>query len=187
MAEIVDGVHPMADGGHKRGLPSLPRVDAIWHDTLYQREYTRLQELERDRAFCRHGLRHLMDVARIMWILNLERGCGLGREAVYAAALLHDIGKAEQYETAEPHELAGARIAAEILDGLEPALRFDDAERAAILTAIRGHRRLRTDAEPLERLLFQADKASRPCFACPEGVRAACSWSDAKKNLNLAL
>ena len=36
-----------------------------------------------------------------------------------------------------------------------------------ILTAIRGHRKLRADAEPLERLLYTSDKASRMCFACP--------------------
>lgn len=168
---------------HKEGLWFLPRVDALWHDEVYQGAYRRLGELERDRAYCRHGVRHLMDTARIMWILNLERGCGLDREVVYAAALLHDIGKAEQYEQGTPHEEAGVRIAGAILDRLPRERAFTTEERAAILTAIQGHRRLRDVPEPLERLLYQADKASRTCFACPADVRASCSWSDEKKNL----
>lgn len=170
---------------HKDGLPSMPRVDAVWENALYQREYRRLEELERDRVFCRHGLRHLLDCARIMWILNLERGLGLDREVVYATALLHDIGKARQYETGEPHDVAGERTAREILQALPAEHAFSSKEIDAICTAICGHRRLREDPEPLERLLYQADKASRACFACPPGVRAACSWSDAKKNLDI--
>lgn len=174
-------MEPGIAGAHKIGLPELPRVDAIWRDDVYQESYRRLERLETDRAFCRHGMRHLLDTARIMWILNLEEGLGLDREVVYATALLHDIGKAEQYEHGEPHELVGERLAAEILDRMPVELSFSREERDAILAAIRGHRRLRPDAEPLERLLYRADKASRPCFACP--VRDACSWPEEKMNL----
>lgn len=170
---------------HKQGLPVMARVDAIWQSDIYQREYARLEALEATRPFCRHGMRHLLDTARIMWALNLERGLGLDREVVYATALLHDIGKAEQYEAGEPHEHAGERIAVAILDRLPADCSFTPAERASMLTAIRGHRRLREGAEPLERLLYQADKASRACFACPADVRAACTWSDEKKNLSI--
>ena len=171
------------EGLHKDGLPTMPRVDAVWESALYQRECRRLEELERERVFCRHGLRHLLDCARIMWILNLERGLGLDREVVYAAALLHDIGKAQQYETGEPHDVAGEQLAREILLALPAAYAFSVEEIDAICTAIRGHRHLRENAESLEQLLYQADKASRACFACPSEVRAACSWGDAKKNL----
>ena len=154
---------------HKWGLPSMPRVDAVWLHPAYQTSYRWLEELERDRPFCRHQLRHLLDVARIMWIGNLEKGLGLDREVVYATALLHDVGKPVQYTMGAPHEEVGARLA----DG--------------ILQAIWAHRRFDADAEPLARLLYQADKASRPCFACPAEVRRACSWSDAKKNLGVSV
>ena len=170
---------------HKRGLPAMPRVDAVLESAVFQRELARLEGLERDRVFCRHGMRHLLDTARIAWILNLEYGFGLDREVVYAAALLHDIGKAEQYETGEPHEVTGERLARAILEGLPREHAFSAEEIGAMCAAIRGHRRLRDGAEPLERLLYQADKASRTCFACPAEVRAACSWSDAKKNLSI--
>ena len=48
-----------------------------------------------------------------------------------------------------------------------------------ILTAIKGHRRLREDPEPLEKLLYESDKASRICFACP--AEAQCDWSREEK------
>lgn len=168
---------------HKQGLVPMPRVQAVWEHPVFQRELARLGALEQDRVFCRHGVQHLIDTARIMWARNLELGLGLDREVVYATALLHDVGKATQYESGEPHELAGERLAGEILASLPEGVHFSDDERAAMLTAIRGHRRLRDGAEPLERLLYQADKASRACFACSPEVRAACSWSESKKNL----
>lgn len=172
---------------HKQGLHAMPRVEAVWRHPVFQREYIRLTELERERVFCRHDIRHLMDTARIMWAHNLELELGVDREVIYATALLHDIGKAAQYEGAGEHEIVGAAIAAEILVNLPAGCVFAPEEREMMLTAIRGHRRLREGAEPLERLLFQADKASRTCFACPEDVRARCSWSDAKKNLSIAI
>ncbi len=163
----------------------MGRVEAVWMHPAYQTAYRQLVELERDRLFCRHGLEHLIDTARIMWIRNLELGLGLDREVVYATALLHDIGKGVQHATGIPHEQCGARLAGDILATLPAESVFTADERAAMLTAIRGHRHLREGAEPLERLLYQADKASRPCFACR--ARAVCSWSDEKKNLSIAV
>ena len=37
--------------------------------------------------------------------------------------------------------------------------------------------------EPLERLLYESDKASRMCFACP--AEAQCDWSEEKKNMEI--
>ncbi len=168
---------------HKRGMPFMPKVDAIWMHPAFRCAFRWLEELERDRVFCRHDLRHLMDTARIMWIVNLEEGLGIDREVIYAAALLHDVGKPVQYTLGLPHEEVGARLADTILASLTGDEAFSPSERRMIVGAVRGHRRLREDADPLERLLYRADKASRPCFACPIKVREACSWSDEKKNL----
>ena len=60
---------------------------------------------------------------------------------------------------------------------------FTEEEKKMILTAIQGHRKLRQDPEPLERLLYESDKASRMCLACPsEGL---CDWSEEKKNMEI--
>ena len=58
-------------------------------------------------------------------------------------------------------------------------------EKEQILTAIRGHRRLRKEPELLERLLYESDKASRACFACP--AEPECSWDEEKKNKEIQL
>lgn len=187
MGEQQAGVWTSRPDIHKEGLPRMPRVDAVWAHPLVQGAQRRLRELERDRVFCHHQARHLLDTARIMWIVNLEQGFGFERELVYVTGLLHDVGKPAQYEDGTPHEVEGARLAAEILADLPTELAFTAAERDQIITAIRGHRRLREGAEPLERLLYQADKASRACFACPPEVREACTWSDGKKNLDIRI
>ena len=99
---------------------------------------------------------------------------------IYAAAVLHDIGKVLQYEEGIPHEISGERIASEILDSLTDENAFFKTEKTMILTAIRGHRKLRKEPEALERLLYESDKASRTCFACP--AEPQCHWSEEKKN-----
>ena len=128
---------------------------------------------------------HLMDVARIAYIRSLEEGLGLDREVIYAAAVLHDIGKVLQYEEGIPHEITGEKIAAEILDGLAGENAFSETEKAMILTAIRGHRKLRDEPEVLERLLYESDKASRMCFACPADPQ--CDWNEEKKNKEIRI
>lgn len=158
----------------------LPRVDAIWNHALFQRHYQALAGLERDRPFCRHGIAHLLDVARLAWIDNLEQGLGFDRELVYAAALLHDVGKAVQYTNGTPHEVAGEKIASSILATLPEEASFTTVQVRQILTAVRGHRHLRADATPLERLIYTADKRSRSCFACAAADR--CNWAPERRN-----
>lgn len=161
------------------------KITWIWNHPLYQEYYRKLEELERDRVFCRHQMPHLLDVARIAWITNLEQGLGFDREVVYAAAILHDIGKALQYTEKIPHEKAGEEIAGRILDTLPEEASFSEAEKDMILTAIRGHRRKREGMEPLELLLYESDKRSRQCFACP--AEQECDWSTEKKNLEITI
>ena len=111
---------------------------------------------------------------------------GLPQDQCYELALagvLHDIGKALQYEARIPHELAGVDIAEQILADLPAEAAYTTDEKRMILTARKGHRRLREDPEPLEKLLYESDKASRMCFACP--AEAQCDWSREKKNMEI--
>lgn len=161
----------------------MKRVNAILMHPLYQQCCMRLDKLEVNRKFCRHQMSHLLDVARIAYITALEQKIELEKEVIYAAALLHDIGKYAQYESGIPHEQAGAQIGERILDTLPAERAFSQEEKRMILNAVRGHRRLREDAEPLEKLLYIGDKASRTCFACP--AQEECSWSPEKKNMEI--
>lgn len=161
------------------------RLTFIQNHPLYLSADRRLQELEETRVFCRHQMNHLLDVARIAYILNLEMKLGISRDLIYAAALLHDIGKGRQYEEGIPHETASADLAEQILADMPAKLAFTSEEQQQILTAIRGHRRFRRDAEPLEALLYKSDKMSRACFACP--AESQCNWSNDKKNMEIQL
>ncbi|WP_097677704.1 HD domain-containing protein [Collinsella vaginalis] len=162
----------------------MPRVDAIWRAPLFQHELARIAVFERGRRFCHHDLAHLLDVARLSWIRILEEGVSIPCDLVYAVALLHDIGRAEQYETGEPHDVAGERIATEILAALPGQACFNEDEQRRIRSAVRAHRSHAVQ-DPLARVIAWADKASRPCFACP--AASDCNWSLEKRNLNVRI
>ena len=151
----------------------MKRVNAILRHPLFEKKLRLLDELEAERIFCRHDLTHLLDVARLMWIDVLEKGLDLDRETVYAAALLHDLGRAEQMQNGVPHEQASAFLAARIL----PDAGFTAEETKTVIAAIRGHRgSTPADArETLGEILYRADKACRLCWRCD--ARAACNLS----------
>ena len=75
----------------------MKRVNAIISHPVFQRELKKIESLEQKRAYCRHDLGHLLEVARIAYIMALEEGHQIQPDIVYAAALLHDIGKIFEY------------------------------------------------------------------------------------------
>lgn len=93
----------------------MPCLNAVVNHEVYQTYYKRICECETDRVFCCHQMNHLLDVARIAYIKNLEEGLGFDKELICMAAVLHDIGKSFQYRQQIPHEIAGERIARRIL------------------------------------------------------------------------
>lgn len=157
---------------------SMERIRRIFVHPLFQEQTALLQEAERDRIFCRHTITHFLDVARLMYIYDLEEQRGLGKELIYAAALLHDIGRYEQTTLGTPHHTAGARMAGEIL----PDCGFSPEETGRIQAAIAAHRSSErtADGDPLSEYLFRADKQSRNCFDCPASDQ--CNWPPGKKN-----
>ena len=138
----------------------------------------KIQKLESERIFCRHTPEHFLDVARLMYIYALEEHLELPKELIYAAALLHDIGRAQQYQYNIPHDIAGVEIAREILTDLH----FTEQEKELILSSI-GHHRKGDSCSTLAALLYKADKQSRNCFLC--SAASECYWSDDKKNMKI--
>ena len=158
----------------------MERIEKLIRHPLWREALDGIEAAEADRVFCRHGLSHLLDVARLAYIENLERGLGLSKETVYAAALLHDIGREEQYAQGVPHHEGSVRLAEPILGDCG----FSAAETAEILRAIGGHRTAETAADGrLPGLLYRADKASRTCWRC--AAADGCNWAPEKKNNTL--
>ena len=55
----------------------MREVEAIRKHPLYVEYYDRLKESEKERKFCCHQMEHLLDVARIAYICNLEKNMGI--------------------------------------------------------------------------------------------------------------
>jgi HD superfamily phosphodiesterase len=142
----------------------MDRVRNLTADQDYRRYLAETEKREVDRLFCRHDFSHLLDVARIAWILCLEQGKDIARYVVYAAALLHDIGRFMQYDNpAVDHALASAELAGPLLDRHG----FAEEETVFIREAIACHRLPPKQVEhPLGRILAEADDLSRRCVDC---------------------
>jgi uncharacterized protein len=128
--------------------------------------------LEANRKFCLHGFQHYMDTARITYILLLENNEHEKilpgktkleiKEVVYAAGLLHDLGRVEQYHNGIDHALTGAKVAKAILTDAG----FSDQEIKIITKAISEHREYSKNNSLFGQRLYQADKLSRDCHNC---------------------
>ncbi len=155
----------------------MERINQIMEHPLYLYHLQKIEEVEQERIFCKHGIEHALDVARIMYIQILEQHLSYQKDIIYATALLHDIGRYEQYEKQIPHNDAGAGIAAGILKECG----YNIEEIAGITEAIRWHRK-KCDGEQdsLKEVLYQADKLSRNCFACK--AQKECYWKTGKRN-----
>jgi len=149
---------------------SLPRIDNLLDVPEFQNYLDRIADMETDRIFCRHGFEHALAVARISYAYLLEQGeSSLAKEVVYAAALLHDVGRWVEYQTGEDHAEASAKLAEPILKKCN----FVDTEIEVIIKAIRQHRNHQGQTDSvLGRALALADNWARDCRAC--NVRNVC-------------
>ncbi|MDD3414937.1 MAG: HD domain-containing protein [Lachnospiraceae bacterium] len=155
----------------------MERVNLILEDYEYREHCKRIKKLEKDRIFCKHDMVHFLNVARIAMILNLQEELSIPQEVIYAAGLLHDVGRDVQYLEKIPHEIASSKIAPDILKRTG----FSDNEIIQIIDAIRNHRTEEIAKEKnLSGILYRADKLSRECFWCES--EKLCDWKDGKKN-----
>lgn len=157
----------------------MKQVNEILKHPYYRECVRKIEEMEAEREFCRHDMTHFLDVARIAALLNAGEQTEVPKKLIYAAALLHDIGRHEQYKNGTPHHEAGADIAGVILSDCG----FSAEESAAVLGAILAHRSTEQKENALADLIYRADKLSRPCFCCP--AEEKCNWSAEKKNMIL--
>ena len=153
----------------------MKRVNAVLENELFRRALAKIEACEEGRVFCRHGLPHLLDTARIMSILALKEGKALSQEEIYACALLHDIGR----ESGAEHASKSAALAEKIL----PQCGFDEKESARICEAIAEHGHDKEGNSALAELLCRADRLSRACYACPAAEE--CYWTEKNKGIEI--
>ena len=166
----------------------MERIDRILQHKRFQECRQQIMQAEVHRIYCKHGLEHSMDVARIAYILSLENneeGQVLEKEIIYAMALLHDLGRSMEYWNGQSHHEAGVEIAGEILRDCG----FTETEIAWITGAIAAHKYAEIETVPEEQgsigdryrnILYRADKLSRNCFDCP--AADTCYWPMEKRN-----
>lgn len=158
----------------------MERVNKIINHPLWNDAVSDIEHSEKDRKFCRHGREHLLDTARIAYIFSLEENLNISKEIIYAAALLHDIGRCEAYSGGLPHEEAGAALARKILLECD----FDHDEVDLISDSILSHReKCALKNNNLCTILYMADKKSRICLFCD--ARNECKWDYEKMNMSL--
>lgn len=160
----------------------MKRIDEILANATFKEHLSRINEAEVDRIYCLHGMEHLLDVARISYIINIEENLGFDKEVIYAMALLHDIGRNLEYKEGKSHHQVGGDIALEILRQVG----FGESECHKICDAIRSHKELESgDTSTLNYLLYKADKLSRNCFSCK--AYESCYWEESKKNKSITV
>ena len=172
----------------------LDRINGIINNQEYQDWIIANNQAEYGSEYCRHGLEHAFDVARIAYELWLDnKGNPLAKDIVYAAGLLHDIGFWSKFEDLNEHDddcdcgchdhnaeqetpfQIGAALAEDIL--------FEAGYHPAVISEItKAILNMDNDVkEGLSVILRKANELSRPCFICP--MNDKCD----KKNKNLRL
>ena len=172
------------------------RMTKRYNEIINNKEYRKLlmevEDLEENREYCRHGLEHLLDVARISYIMILEDGADISKDIIYAASLFHDIGRGKAYQSGANHGEASADIAKKLL----PDCGYNDKEIIQICDAIKSHsgrldigefqnKREENKELDLADYLKISDQLSRNCFNCK--VSNTCKWSKEEKNSNIQI
>lgn len=158
----------------------MERIGRILDHPLYREAYQKIEEHEKDRIYCCHDMEHFLAVARLAYIKVLEEDRKINKELLYAASLLHDIGRAKEYEEKISHDEAGIELSEIILSDCG----FSKEEKKEILRAVGGHRGFEPSNQggkkTMADLLQWADKKSRNCMVCR--ASKTCKWQEEQKN-----
>lgn len=159
------------------------KYQKILEDDEYKQYLKQLQNLEQNRIYCKHDLNHFLDVARICTITAYDHGISVDKDIVYAAGLLHDIGRCDPKVSS--HEEHSAKIANEIL----PKCGYTKDEVSQIIEIILSHRGRdvlnnikkldKSDYLDIVDCFKIADQLSRNCFCCDATI--TCKWKDEEK------
>ena len=79
-------MNPVTEEGNEKNLFSR-KMTAIWKHPLFQSSFQRIQEWEKDRIYCRHGMEHFLDTARIAYIRSLEETIPVSKDQIYGSSM----------------------------------------------------------------------------------------------------
>ena len=152
-------------------------VERLLSNEHYQSLIQQLENLEQERTFCKHGFEHSVDVARIAYIMNLEMNFGQDKEELYLSALLHDIGRIEEYQCGMDHQKASEQVADKLLEEID----YPEEKKETILKRVREHRHLSLEQHEItvDNFFWFADKKARNCFLCKQ--QEECNWAKSKR------
>ena len=163
----------------------MERIDKLIENPQFKSCMDSIRKEEETRKFCKHDLEHCLDVARIATIINMEENFGFKKDVLYATALLHDIGRAQEYAGGDKHSSVGAKLARTILESCN----YSSDEVKEIVTAIFYHSSKEAvenkGQRSLSYLLYRADKESRNCFLC--AAKDECYWPEDTKKHKLTI
>lgn len=189
----------------------MKRVDAILTDPSFIKRIDAIEEGESDRIFCKHGMDHILSVARIAYELYMELYIDWLDNEWHHTDMVKDETINEMnddiernfwnkeymkeiiYSTALLHDIGRCSKYEETMSHREagpiiarPILErigFSYGEIGNICEAIKLHGTVPKDEGSLAGILYRADKLSRLCFRCPS--KDECDWDDEKKNSTL--
>lgn len=151
---------------------------------LYQSKLQKLCQYEEDRRYCRHDLEHFREVGRIAGIVARNNKLDFSQDLIDTCALLHDMGRVEQYESGISHDKASVAFAREILF----YLKCDEPYIQTVCEAIAGHSnrycageryKKAEELRSLGEIISYGDQFSRKCYVCQAASR--CKWTKAEK------
>jgi HD superfamily phosphodiesterase len=151
----------------------MEKYNNILLNTDFRSLLAKIDVKEEDRPYCCHGIEHLLDTARISYILVLENNIDISKDIIYGAALLHDLGRAVADKN---HNFESRKLAEKIL----PECGYTENETTEICRAIENHRKTADKIENISDVLTVADHISRKCYMCK--ASAKCYWSEERKN-----
>lgn len=157
----------------------MERVGLIMEDPFYQECLAKNKAAEVTRKYCKHDFQHMLDVARIAYILCLEAGDlnhfmadnkitsrAEAKEIIYATGIVHDLARWKEYAEGGDHSVMGAELAKDVLERCN----FNQNEIRIITSAIREHRSIGQYLSILGEKIYRADNLSRICTQCEANV-----------------
>lgn len=148
------------------------KIKKILNHKLFIENMRKIIQIEENRIYCKHDIFHCFDVARICYIIVLENNLHYDKDVIYALALLHDIGRAKQYESGEDHSLIGGEIAAQIMHDVAFSEHDIELVKDIILKHSGEHNIL--SPKTLKEAFLKSDFLARKCSFC--SAIDTCKW-----------